>query len=82
MTMLIINMFVLPLDIAFFESNTLVGFHVMSDTLCLLDIILNFRTGYRCSRERQEFELDHKKIAIKYFPFLFCKLLGLSVLHQ
>jgi len=73
MTMLILNMFILPLDIAFFtehDNNTWLGFHIFSDMLCLLDIVLNFRTGYKDS-ESSEFELDHKKIAIHYIKTWF-----------
>lgn len=67
MVMLISNMFVLPLDIAFFANNydfAWMVFHVTSDTLCLVDILSNFRTAYRVNNEELKyFELNHKKIA-------------------
>eukprot|EP00111_Clytia_hemisphaerica_P021477 TCONS_00063185-protein len=71
MTMLVLNMMVLPLDIAFFDDNSLISFHVISDTLCMVDIILNFRTGYHLRKEKHEFELGHKKIAIHYLKTWF-----------
>lgn len=65
MTMLVLNMLILPLDIAFFENETFISFHVVSDALCMVDIILNFRTGYHLMTKKHEFELDQKKIAIQ-----------------
>jgi len=65
MTMLVLNMLILPLDIAFFDDNSLVTFHVISDSLCMVDIVLNFRTGYHIRPEKYEFELGQKKIAIQ-----------------
>lgn len=65
MTMLVLNMLVLPLDIAFFDDNSFISFHVVSDTLCMVDILLNFRTGYHLMAKKHEFELGHKKIAIQ-----------------
>ena len=61
MVMLVLNMFILPLDIAFFNSKTWVGFHITSDCLCMLDIVFNFRTGYRTAGKA--FELDQRQIA-------------------
>ncbi|XP_057290465.1 potassium/sodium hyperpolarization-activated cyclic nucleotide-gated channel 1-like [Hydractinia symbiolongicarpus] len=75
MVMLILNMFFLPLDIAFFANNydfAWMVFHVTSDTLCLVDILLNFRTAYRVNnKELKHFELDHKKIAKHYLKTWF-----------
>ena len=68
MVMLILNMFILPLDIAFFthrNPQTWLWFHMVSDFLCIIDIVLNFRTGYRDNVESSVFELDSKKIAVQ-----------------
>lgn len=49
MLVMLLNVFILPLDIAFFTDITVQNgvILVLSDGFCLLDIILNFRTGYR-----------------------------------
>ena len=46
-------------------SNTFFGFHIVSDIVCLIDILMNFRTGYRAGPEKNDFQLDGKKIAIQ-----------------
>ena len=71
MGMLIVNLFVLPVDIAFFtDTNTWLRVHILSDTLCLLDIILNFRTGYR-TRVKKQFNLEGCQIAKHYLKTWF-----------
>ena len=47
---LMLNMIVLPLNIAFFHSAGIdfwIVFHSISDMFFLVDIVLNFRTGYK-----------------------------------
>ncbi|XP_065673063.1 potassium/sodium hyperpolarization-activated cyclic nucleotide-gated channel 4 isoform X3 [Hydra vulgaris] len=52
-------------------SNTFFAFHITSDIVCLIDILMNFRTGYRAGPEKSDFQLDGKKIALHYFKTWF-----------
>ncbi|XP_057302359.1 potassium/sodium hyperpolarization-activated cyclic nucleotide-gated channel 1-like [Hydractinia symbiolongicarpus] len=70
MLFLLTNLVVLPLNIAFFTTENLsswVAFHCCADALFVLDIIFNFRTGYR---EEDGFRmiivLDPKLVAVRY----------------
>ena len=49
LVMLIANVIILPVAISFFNDNWghtgLLAFNLISDSLFLLDIIVNFRTG-------------------------------------
>lgn len=62
-------------------SNTFVSFHIVSDVVCLIDILMNFRTGYRASPEKSDFQLNGNKIANHYlrtwFPVDFISTLPL-----
>ena len=68
LALLTVNMFVLPLAIAFFTdgmSSTWVAVNLASDGILLLDIVLNFRTGVLVHGTPNIFILDPKKIAIR-----------------
>ena len=64
--MMLINVMVLPLDIAFFSDNHNM-FLVMSDVFCVIDIVFNFRTGYKPDDTQQKlYELSGRAIALNY----------------
>lgn len=68
LSMLIVNMFVLPVAIAFFNddmSPSWIAFNSISDGVFLLDIVLNFKTGVLVHGTPNKFILDPKKIAIR-----------------
>jgi len=69
LVLLIINLYILPLDIAFFETYTLMPFHIISDCIFFLDILINFRTGFHLYADK--YELDSKAIAIHYLKTWF-----------
>lgn len=78
MLVLLFNMLVLPLNVAFFsESNTSfvtwIVVHTFSDIVFMLDIVFNFRTGYRKDEPGHliSFVLQPKKIAKNYFKSWF-----------
>ncbi|XP_074634713.1 potassium/sodium hyperpolarization-activated cyclic nucleotide-gated channel 2-like isoform X1 [Acropora palmata] len=69
LALLIVNMFVLPLAIAFFiddMSSKWVAVNLASDGILLLDIVLNFKTGVLVHGTPNIFILDPKKIAMRY----------------
>lgn len=71
MGMLIVNLFVLPLDIAFFtDTDTWLNLHILSDTLCILDIAINFRTSY-VGNTGSGFVLDEWEIIKHYLKTWF-----------
>ena len=68
LSLLIVNMFVLPVAIAFFNddmSPSWIAFNSISDGIFLLDIALNFKTGVLIHGTPNKFILDPKKIAIR-----------------
>lgn len=67
--LLIVNLFVLPVAIAFFTddmSPAWIVANVISDGIFLLDIVLNFKTGVLIHGTPNKFILDPKEIAIRY----------------
>jgi len=69
LSLLIVNMFVLPVAIAFFTddlSPSWIAFNCISDGVFMLDIVLNFKTGVLVHGTPNEFILDPKKIAVRY----------------
>ena len=68
LSLLTVNMFVLPVAIAFFNddmSPSWVAFNSVSDGVFLLDIVLNFKTGVLVPGTPNKFILDPKKIAVR-----------------
>ena len=68
LALLIVNMFLLPLAIAFFiddMSSRWVAVNLASDGILLLDIVLNFKTGVLVHGTPNIFILDPKKIAMR-----------------
>ena len=66
--LLIVNLFVLPVAIAFFTddmSPAWIVANVISDGIFLLDIVLNFKTGVLIHGTPNKFILDPKEIAIR-----------------
>ena len=69
LSLLIVNMFVLPVAIAFFNddlSPSWIGFNGVSDGAFLLDILLNFKTGVIVHGTPNKFILDPKQIAVRW----------------
>ncbi|XP_068739809.1 potassium/sodium hyperpolarization-activated cyclic nucleotide-gated channel 2-like isoform X2 [Montipora capricornis] len=67
--LLIVNLFVLPVAIAFFTNDMSPAWivaNVISDGIFLLDIVLNFKTGVLIHGTPNKFILDPKEIAIRY----------------
>lgn len=74
LSLLIVNMFVLPVAIAFFNddlSPSWIGFNGVSDGAFLLDILLNFRTGVIVLGTPNKFILDPKQIAVRWVKMSF-----------
>lgn len=74
LSLLIVNMFVLPVAIAFFTddmSPSWIAFNGISDGVFMLDIVLNFKTGVLVHGNPNKFILDPKKIAIRYLRTWF-----------
>lgn len=81
MVLLAVNMVILPLNIAFFYEESLLSwmiFHSISDVLFIVDIVLNFRTGYQEDKNgyRLKFILDPKLIAQRY---AFCYSFNVTI---
>ncbi|XP_003742439.1 potassium/sodium hyperpolarization-activated cyclic nucleotide-gated channel 1 [Galendromus occidentalis] len=69
LVLLLINMIVIPLDVAFFASRQdtfWVVFNIFTDLAFVLDIVLNFRTGFFTSSETRDLNLDPKAVAKRY----------------
>ena len=78
LSLLIVNMFVLPVAIAFFTddlSPSWIAFNSISDGMFMLDIVLNFKTGVLVHGTPNVFILDPKKIAVRYVQ---CNMLAFS----
>jgi len=78
MFVLLLNMVLLPLNIAFFSNNnsswvTWMVIHTLSDVTFMTDIFFNFRTGYREEGNGNQisFVLEPKKIAKVYLKSWF-----------
>jgi len=69
LVLLLVSLYVLPLDIAFFDKYTLMPFHAVSDCICFMDIIINFRTGFHMYADK--YEIRGKAIAINYLKSWF-----------
>ena len=67
--LLLINLYIIPLDIAFFDTDTWMPFHVVSDLICAIDILINFRTGFH--QYGDKYELDGRAIALRYLKSWF-----------
>ncbi|XP_013389823.1 potassium/sodium hyperpolarization-activated cyclic nucleotide-gated channel 3-like [Lingula anatina] len=72
--MLIANLIILPVAISFFNDDLSIHwviFNCASDTVFLLDIFINFRTGVLDADYADEIILEPKKIAISYIKSWF-----------
>lgn len=68
------NLIVLPVGITFFrEENTpsWIIFNVVSDTLFMVDLVLNFRTGI-IKEDNTEILLDPRSVEALCIVFQFC----------
>ncbi|ESO05460.1 hypothetical protein HELRODRAFT_195155 [Helobdella robusta] len=71
--LLIINLIVLPISITFFKDDLgshWIAFNTISDTFFLVDLALNFRTGF-FEKNSEEIVLDPIKIAKNYLKTFF-----------
>ncbi|OQR72773.1 potassium/sodium hyperpolarization-activated cyclic nucleotide-gated channel 1-like [Tropilaelaps mercedesae] len=67
--LLVINMVVIPLDVAFFASHRypfLVAVNIFSDIIYAVDLVLNFRTGVKVCKDPLQFSLDPWTVAKRY----------------
>ncbi|XP_064454824.1 potassium/sodium hyperpolarization-activated cyclic nucleotide-gated channel 1-like isoform X2 [Ornithodoros turicata] len=72
--LLIVNLIVIPLDVAFFSDIENVGwmtFHLASDAIFFIDIIFNFRTGVVTTEGHERVSLDPKFVAAHYLRSWF-----------
>ncbi|XP_064624466.1 potassium/sodium hyperpolarization-activated cyclic nucleotide-gated channel 3-like [Lineus longissimus] len=71
---LITNLITLPIAISFFNDDLSIHwivFNCISDTVFLVDIIINFRTGVIMNDIGDEILLDPKQIAVQYLKTWF-----------
>ncbi|KAH9497395.1 Potassium/sodium hyperpolarization-activated cyclic nucleotide-gated channel 3 [Dermatophagoides farinae] len=72
--LLVANLIVLPVTISFFKddlSTRWIAFNILSDTIFLLDILVNFRTGIMNPDLPEQVILDPKQIAHGYIRSWF-----------
>ncbi|CAH1797197.1 unnamed protein product [Owenia fusiformis] len=72
--LLIANLIILPVAISFFNddlSPRWIVFNSVSDTVFLLDLVINFRTGVIANDFADEIILEPKRIAIHYLKTWF-----------
>ncbi|KAI1301799.1 Potassium/sodium hyperpolarization-activated cyclic nucleotide-gated channel 2 [Halotydeus destructor] len=72
--LLVANLIVLPVAISFFNddlSTRWIAFNILSDTIFLLDIIVNFRTGIMNPDLPEQVILDPKQIRRQYMRSWF-----------
>ncbi|KPM04613.1 Ion transport protein N-terminal domain containing protein [Sarcoptes scabiei] len=72
--LLVANLIVLPVTISFFKddlSTRWIAFNILSDTIFLLDIVVNFRTGIMNPDLPEQVILDPKLIARGYIRSWF-----------
>ena len=58
---MIVNLVVIPVDIAFFHGTQSTGwlvFHSLFDTFFMMDLLLNFRTGIMPGKTRTDGRMD------------------------
>ncbi|XP_005745343.2 potassium/sodium hyperpolarization-activated cyclic nucleotide-gated channel 1-like [Pundamilia nyererei] len=73
MVITFLNLIGIPMEIAFLDGNSGLaweGFNVFSDTLFLIDVALNFRTGI-ITEDAEEAILDIKRIRVSYLRTWF-----------
>ncbi|XP_037031741.1 potassium/sodium hyperpolarization-activated cyclic nucleotide-gated channel 2 isoform X9 [Bradysia coprophila] len=72
--LLVANLIILPVAISFFNddlSTRWIAFNCMSDTIFLIDIVVNFRTGIMQQDNAEQVILDPKLIAQNYLKTWF-----------
>ncbi|GAB6019970.1 hypothetical protein CHUAL_001497 [Chamberlinius hualienensis] len=72
--LLVANLIILPVAISFFNddlSTRWIAFNCLSDTIFLIDIIVNFRTGIMQQDNSEQVILDPKLIAKQYLKTWF-----------
>ncbi|XP_022687027.1 potassium/sodium hyperpolarization-activated cyclic nucleotide-gated channel 2-like isoform X2 [Varroa jacobsoni] len=71
---LILNMIVIPLDVAFFSISrepSLMALSIFSDIVYGVDLVFNFRTGVKISKDPLQFSLDPWVVSKRYFQRWF-----------
>nr|AAQ16311.1 hyperpolarization-activated ion channel [Panulirus argus] len=72
--LLVANLIILPVAISFFNddlSTRWIAFNCLSDTIFLIDIVVNFRTGIKQQDNSEQVILDPKLIARHYLKTWF-----------
>ncbi|KAF2368447.1 Ion transport domain, partial [Trinorchestia longiramus] len=72
--LLVANLIILPVAISFFNddlSTRWIAFNCLSDTIFLIDIVVNFRTGIMQQDNSEQVILDPKQIARYYLKTWF-----------
>ncbi|KAL1129667.1 hypothetical protein AAG570_012612 [Ranatra chinensis] len=72
--LLVANLIILPVAISFFNddlSTRWIAFNCLSDTIFLIDIVVNFRTGIMQQDNAEQVILDPKLIAKNYLKTWF-----------
>merc|ERR1719429_962696 len=72
--LLVANLIILPVAISFFNddlSTRWIAFNCLSDTIFLIDIVVNFRTGIMQADNSEQVILDPKLIARDYLRTWF-----------
>ncbi|KRT84540.1 ion channel, partial [Oryctes borbonicus] len=72
--LLVANLIILPVAISFFNddlSTRWIAFNCLSDTIFLIDIVVNFRTGIMQQDNAEQVILDPKLIAKHYLRTWF-----------
>nr|XP_027209464.1 potassium/sodium hyperpolarization-activated cyclic nucleotide-gated channel 1-like [Penaeus vannamei] len=72
--LLVANLIILPVAISFFNddlSTRWIAFNCLSDTIFLIDIVVNFRTGIMQQDNSEQVILDPKLIAKHYLKTWF-----------
>ncbi|RXG67876.1 Potassium/sodium hyperpolarization-activated cyclic nucleotide-gated channel 4 [Armadillidium vulgare] len=72
--LLVANLIILPVAISFFNddlSTRWIAFNCLSDTIFLIDIVVNFRTGIMQQDNSEQVILEPKLIARQYIRTWF-----------
>ncbi|XP_014679893.1 PREDICTED: potassium/sodium hyperpolarization-activated cyclic nucleotide-gated channel 2-like [Priapulus caudatus] len=75
LVLLVANLIILPVAISFFNDDLSVHwivFNCLSDTVFLLDIVVNFRTGIIAQDNAEQIILNPREIARRYLRSWFC----------
>lgn len=79
--LLVANLIILPVAISFFNddlSTRWIAFNCLSDTIFLVDIVVNFRTGeLSCASYHNLQKISCSIAQLSFFYLLFCPFIGI-----